>query len=431
MSDTPRVLRFLERAAARAEGDADAEPPPEAETLRYTRDRLSEALPYAHAGAEVPSEARLRPVKQAIVAAVRPVTSNQRAFNELLLAAVDGLAATADGLAHSITRQEQRAARLQAGIATTDLTVDDLSDDLRHLRADVADLADDLHALRADLASLRTTDVSVLRSDLGTIQAKQDLIFRAAREALPGGGPDALAELSHELDAGRVALVDGLADALRGDRATVKAQVSALVPHVAGLAATGPVVDLWPGRGEWLEALRDAGVEAHGIEAGDDAGSAARDLDVRAGDGIAHLRKLPEGSARAVTLFDVAPRLTPDTLVALVDAALVALAPGGLLLVEAADPSDASAAAAAAWLDPGARPLPARVVELLALARGFAAAEVVALHDADGPTLSVDDLASADDDPARAGAVVQRVNQALAGGRRFAVLAHKAARPPA
>jgi septal ring factor EnvC (AmiA/AmiB activator) len=152
MTDTDEVLVFLERAKARVEGGA-ADFTPGSDAVRYTRDRLAEALPHAHAGAEVPDDARLKPVKQAVLEAMRPVTSHQAPFNTAVLQAIDGAAAAIEGLAHQVDRQEQHANRLQAGVATTELTVDDLVDDVRALRAQVADLADQVAALQAAVGS--------------------------------------------------------------------------------------------------------------------------------------------------------------------------------------------------------------------------------------------------------------------------------------
>lgn len=148
MTDTDEVLLFLHRAKARVEGGA-ADPTPGADAVRYTRDRLSEALPHMDAGSEIPADARLKPVKQAVLGAMRPVTSHQAPFNKAVLQAIDGAAAAIEGLAHAVDRNEQHANRLQVGVATTELTVDDLVDEVRDLRSQVAELAEQVAALRA------------------------------------------------------------------------------------------------------------------------------------------------------------------------------------------------------------------------------------------------------------------------------------------
>ncbi|MEZ5177933.1 MAG: hypothetical protein R2746_06510 [Acidimicrobiales bacterium] len=48
------------------------------------------------------------------------------------------------------------------------------------------------------------------------------------------------------------------------------------------------------------------------------------------------------------------------------------------------------------------------------------------LHPEDGPRLAAEDLAGHHDDPARAQALVDRINWALAGPLDYAVLARKA-----
>src|SRR4051794_30274476 len=169
MTDTDEVLLFLHRAKARVEGGA-TDPTPGADAVRYTRDRLEEALPYAHAGGELPQGARLKPVKQVVLGAVRPVTSNQAPFNRAILQALDGAAAAIEGLAQSVELQEQHANRVQAAVATTELTVDDLVDDGRALRSQLADLTSAVTGLRAEVASTR--------SELATVGAQQELVFR-------------------------------------------------------------------------------------------------------------------------------------------------------------------------------------------------------------------------------------------------------------
>jgi hypothetical protein len=435
MTDTSKVLRYLERAAARADGGDDPDPPPEAETIRATREHLKEAAAHAHVGRDVPAGARLRPVKQAFVATLRPVTSYQRVFNDEVLAAVDALTAAADRLARQLTLHDQRTARLQAGVATTDLTVDDLSDDVRSLADRLEGLGASVDALRTELAAVRSTELAALRGELAALSAKQDLIFRAAREALPAGGETAARaqhELAAQVDEREAALRSELTEAFRGTRQSVKESLAAHVGAIEAAAGSGPVIDLAPSRGEWLEALRDADVSAYGVDPDPAvvAEAAERGLDVRAADPLEHLRSVPEGSARAVTLLGAADRYELADLVGVVDAALLALGPGGVLLIDAPNPTNVTVGAASAWLDPTARrPLHPQFLELLVMARGFAEVEVRYGPASDGPRLGVDDLVTADDDPVRAQAVVDRINWALAGPTDFAVVARKAAPP--
>ena len=143
----------------------------------------------------MPDDARLRPVKKAMLGAVRPVTSNQAPFNRAVLQAIDGTAAALESLAHQVELSELHAGRLQAGVATTEGTVDDLVEEVRALRTEVSDLAARLDAERSTAEAAAT--------EAATVRAQLDLVLRTAREALAGQGitTDQLSELSRELSA--------------------------------------------------------------------------------------------------------------------------------------------------------------------------------------------------------------------------------------
>jgi len=421
MTDTDQVLTFLHQAKARVEGDG-IDPTPGADAVRYTRDRLEEALPYAHAGGELPEQTRLKPVKQVVLGMSRPVTSNQAPFNRAVLQALDGAAAAIEGLAHSVDLHDQHANRVQAALATTELTVDDLVDDGRTVRAQLAELTDAVAALRAEVAEAR--------SDLAVISAKQDLVFRTAREGLAEQGLDTgkLTELSRELATGFEQLYEDLEDQFRGTRDEVQAKLQPYLADIAAAAGDGPVIDVGCGRGEWLAMLADAGVPAYGVDfnAVVVERCAAQGLDVREADALVHLREIEAGSARAITSFHVAEHLSLDTLVGLVDAALVALQPGGVLIFETPNPTNVNVGAASFYLDPThLKPLHPQFLQFLVTQRGFASAEVRYLNTEDGPTLTVDDLAP-NGELERSQQLVDKINWALAGPLDYGIVAVKA-----
>jgi O-antigen chain-terminating methyltransferase len=422
MTDTDEVLTFLHRAKERVEGGG-ADPTPGADAVRYTRDRLEEALPHAHAGSELPADARLKPVKQAVLGAVRPVTSNQVPFNRAILQAVDGAAAAIEGLAHSVDLHEQHAQRLGAGVATTELAVDDLIDDVRALRTEVADLGATLDELRAAVAEAR--------SEAATVRAQQDVVLRTAREALAAQGISVaqLTELSRELGAGHERLYEDLEDAFRGTAEAVRAKVAPYLDDIAAATGDGPVVDVGCGRGEWLALLAEAGVAAYGVDTNEVVVERCRaaGLDVRTGDALAHLREVEPGSVRAVTSFHVVEHLSLDTLVGLIDAALVALQPGGVLVLETPNPTNLNVGAASFYLDPThLKPLHPQFLEFLVRQRGFAEVKGRYLNPEGGPELTVDDLAIGGTRE-RAQQLVDRINWALGGPLDFGIVATKAA----
>lgn len=442
MTDSRKVFRLMEQVAARAQGDdvesvdeaVDEEPPIRSEGVRYTRDRLHDASAFAAAGTTLPAGARLKPVKQAMLTFVRPVTSHQVPFNGQVLAAIDGLAGEIERLTADLARQEQRAVRLQAGIATTDLTVDDLNDSVKLLGADLDALAASMQELTATVERLRSTIESPqggalgsLRSQVNTVRARQDLVFRAAREAMPGGfDVERLGDLTRELSTGYEELYEDLEDTFRGSREHIMALATEYLDDVRTVPGRSPIVDVGCGRGEWLEVLRDADIPAYGVDINEVVVERcrARGLDVRAADALVHLRQVPEGSVRAVTSFHVVEHLSLDTLVQLIDAALVALKPGGLIIFETPNPTNINVGAASFYLDPThIKPLHPQFCEFLVLSRGFAEAEVRFLHPEDTPRLTPADLTI--DDPARAQTLVDRINWAMFGPLDYAIVARK------
>lgn len=423
MTDNDEVLRYLHEAKARVEGGG-VSPPVGSDAVRYTRDRLEEALPYAHAGGELPANVRLKPVKQVVLGAVRPVTSNQAPFNRAVLQALDGAAAALEGLAHSVDISEHHLNRAQAALATTELTLDELVEEVRSVRSDLDALTVQVDEVRS-LAAGAASEAAVVRGQL-------DLVLRTAREALAGQGitVDQLSLISRELTSGHEQLYQDLEDTFRGTADEVKAKLSAYLDDVRAAAGDGggAVIDVGCGRGEWLELLAGAGIEAYGVDTNQVVVDRcqARGLDVRLGDALTHLREVPEGSVSVITSFHVVEHLSLDTLVGLVDAALVALAPGGLLVFETPNPTNVNVGAASFYLDPThLKPLHPQFLEFLVAQRGFELVEVRYLNPVEGPALSPDDLVPGEDLQATE-QVVDRINWALAGPLDYGVLARKA-----
>ena len=310
--------------------------------------------------------------------------------------------------------------------------MDDLNDSVKQFGADIDEFAGTLESLAASVAELQTTiglvrEVASLKSQLQTVRAKQDLVLRAAREAMPGGFDVAqLGELSRELSTGYEELYEDLEDTFRGTREHIMALATEYLDDVRSVPGRAPVIDVGCGRGEWLEVLRDAEIPGYGVDINEVVVERcrARGLDVRAADALVHLRELPEGSVGVVTSFHVVEHLSLDTLVQLIDAALVALKPGGLLIFETPNPTNINVGAASFYLDPThLKPLHPQFCEFLVLSRGFAEADVRFLHPEDTPTLTADDLAG--DDPERNQALVDRINWAMFGPLDYAIIARK------
>ena len=165
-------------------------------------------------------------------------------------------------------------------------------------------------------------------------------------------------------------------DVFRGPEERVR---GLLEPYVELLQDHAPVLDVGCGRGELLSLLREAGVEARGVDSDEGMVTRARRLgvDVEHDDGIAYLDRLEPASLGAVTAIHVVEHLPYEQLERLFAAARTALRPGGLLVAETINPHSLSAFKTF-WVDPTHRgPLFPEVAFTLALIHGFASAETV------------------------------------------------------
>jgi O-antigen chain-terminating methyltransferase len=111
-------------------------------------------------------------------------------------------------------------------------------------------------------------------------------------------------------------------------------------PYVDDFRDAAPVLDVGCGRGEFLGLLRDAGIEARGVDADADMVAYARGegLEVEQADALAYLEAAQPGSLGGIFAAQVVEHLPPATLYRLLELAARALRPGGLLVAETINP---------------------------------------------------------------------------------------------
>ncbi|HET7400889.1 MAG TPA: class I SAM-dependent methyltransferase, partial [Usitatibacter sp.] len=179
-------------------------------------------------------------------------------------------------------------------------------------------------------------------------------------------------------------------DRFRGSREMIKARLRVYLPFVTPLAAEArppTALDLGCGRGEWLEILAEAGVEARGIDLDEGMLAACREagLAVETAEAISSLTALATESLDIVSGFHLAEHLPFADLQALVQQALRVLRPGGLLILETPNPENISVGATHFYLDPThVRPLPPGLLAFLPAHYGFHRVKIVRLQEAPG-----------------------------------------------
>ncbi|HET6875730.1 MAG TPA: class I SAM-dependent methyltransferase [Acidimicrobiales bacterium] len=165
-------------------------------------------------------------------------------------------------------------------------------------------------------------------------------------------------------------------DTFRGSEDFIEKLLSYYLPY---LTEHAPVLDIGSGRGELLQLLAEAGIEASGVDTDPDMVARCREkgLPIEEADGIEVIEKRPSESLGAITAIQVAEHLDVPTLERLVASAAKSLKPGGALLLETVNPHS-PAALKAFWIDiTHVRPLYPESLLTLTQQAGFRTARVL------------------------------------------------------
>jgi SAM-dependent methyltransferase len=181
-----------------------------------------------------------------------------------------------------------------------------------------------------------------------------------------------------------------------------------------------PVLDIGCGRGELLGLLREAGLEARGIDADADMVAYARGegLDVEQADLVDYLEQLDDRSLGGIFMGQVVEHLPAPTLVTALRLTAAKLRPGGVLVAETINPLSPLALRSYFADLTHAQPLVPETLELLARQAGFADTDVRFLNE---PA----ERLTEPDDPVIA-ANVRRLNELLFAPLDYALVARTA-----
>jgi O-antigen chain-terminating methyltransferase len=154
-------------------------------------------------------------------------------------------------------------------------------------------------------------------------------------------------------------------------------------PYVEDFRDAAPVLDVGCGRGEFLALLREAGLEARGVDLDADMVAYARGegLEVAEGDAVGYLEGLEDGSLGGIFAAQLVEHLPAPTLVRLLELAAAKLRPGGLLVAETINPLSPLALRNYYADLTHAQPLVPETLELLARQSGFDQVEVRFLNE--------------------------------------------------
>jgi SAM-dependent methyltransferase len=144
----------------------------------------------------------------------------------------------------------------------------------------------------------------------------------------------------------------------------------------------GTLLDLGPGRGEWLDIARENSWQCTGVESNERMAHTARSrgFDVVVAEAIGYLATLPSDSVGAVTAFHVIEHLPPASQLQLFLDAHRVLKPSGFLILEWPNAENHDVSRYTFWVDPTHRSLlPHELVSFMAEYAGFAQPRILRL----------------------------------------------------
>jgi len=233
--------------------------------------------------------------------------------------------------------------------------------------------------LWADLEQIRGQYEKLIHAELKLIRQKADAGAFAPTSSL---GP-ARSAASAPVAPPHIA-IDWLrfGEAFRGSQERIREHQKR---YVARFAGASEVLDAGCGRGEFLEAARDAGLRARGIDQSAECVAMCRSkgLDAERAELFEYLDSLPEASLGGVYCSQVVEHLPPERLPDLINLLARKLNRGALVAIETPNPECLAIFATHFYLDPThTRPVPAALLRFYLEEAGFVNIEVERLAPA-------------------------------------------------
>jgi SAM-dependent methyltransferase len=261
---------------------------------------------------------------------------------------------------------------------------------------------------RADAAAASRERVERLVREL------EERLTRVERRGAPGGGVAAPVTVAAQPAAAALPDYFAFESRMRGSVDAIRERQRR---YVEDFRAAAPVLDVGCGRGELLQLLREAGIEARGIDADADMVAFARGegLDVEQADLVDYLERVDDGSLGGIFMGQVVEHLPPGVLARALELSARKLRAGGVLVAETINPLSPIALRNYYADLTHAQPLVPETLELLARQAGFAETELRFLNE---PA----DRLTEPDDPVIA-ANVRRLNDLLFAPLDYALVA--------
>src|SRR4030042_360908 len=225
---------------------------------------------------------------------------------------------------------------------------------------------------RVDKLAAESEDAKLLMKKFILLREKLDSLLAALEEKkLPQ--PEEVRALLEPLEDWRYA---GFENRFRGSDDEVKKQ---LHDYVSYFPKGGMVLDLGCGRGEFLELLREEGIEAAGVDSNGQMVDICLDKGLRCqkGDPLEKLADRPAGSRGGIFSSQVIEHLPPQYLKKLIEVCRRKVAPEGTLVLETVNPLSVFALVQVYYLDLSHRnPIHPQALKFMLEASGFEEVEI-------------------------------------------------------
>jgi O-antigen chain-terminating methyltransferase len=291
------------------------------------------------------------------------------------------------------------------------------------LRSQHADFVGALASNTIDVQKRLWQDVIKVRGEFETLMYTE---LRLLRQKQGGAEAADLTEISPPGPAPKTATpVEAMpldwmrfAAAFRGSEERIRERQKRHASRFAGAVhevALHEILDLGCGRGEFLEAAREAGLRARGIDRSEECIGLcrAKGLKVEQADLFTYLAAVPDWSLDGIFCSQVVEHIPPERLPALVRMMAAKLRPGALAAIETPNPGCLAIFATYFYIDPThTRPVPAELLRFYLEEAGMGSIEVEEFAPAAETIPALSDLPAS-------------VRDALFGGLDYAIFARK------
>jgi SAM-dependent methyltransferase len=225
---------------------------------------------------------------------------------------------------------------------------------------------------RVDKLAVEYKDVQILMKKFFLIREKLDSLILALKKGKKPSPADVRAALG-PLEDWRYA---GFENRFRGSEEDIRKQQ---IGYLDAFRKGGKVLDLGCGRGEFLDLLRENGIEGEGVDLNGQMIDICLDkgLNCRQGDILDRLTQVPDGSLDGIFSSQVVEHLPPAYLRKLVETAHAKLALGGTIVLETVNPASVFALVQIYYLDLShEQPVHPRALQFMLECAGFSDVEV-------------------------------------------------------